>query len=767
MFTDIVGFSRLTNQNPLRARELNEEHQKIIRQYLIKYEGLERQTTGDGFFLEFKSAVQALSCAIEVQQSLHDRNLTRSSENQIQIRIGLHLGDIFEKGSDIFGDSVNVAARLEALAEPQGICLSRTFYELVRSSWSENKFSSMGLFKLKNIDGKTEAFKFKFGWEKTKIGLFKKLWLNLKTIVTVEQWTLASLFLLSLMLLLFIFTKVFVPQLQSAQLSSRKPSSNLTEVTEKKLDSGWTYSVNQTDWNEFILKESWRYADILRGAYTLKNEFQVTQKPAEPAIILGLISDSHRVFLNGHYIGGSEHLSDLAIYSFDPSFLKEPAEKNLLEVKATMRVNLNPGIVLLDDVQPRLGEFSQLTLDHGRYYFHFYILKNVYFVFSFVIFLMSLVYAVYLKNKSEIFYSSLFLLIGSIGYVYYNPWVISKFDYQFLRFIRLSGLLMSSLVLISGYLAVRKKSSWCSRNNILTLFVGLICFFIFNFYPFATAEAFVSSYNQFLFLGSLYVFVVLACCLYTEFSQGNEFKKDSSIEAFVFLAFTFLSLLNILGAFKNGQSDAYFSAQWRAVFYDVGGTVTFLFAVARISIAVFEFTLQKRQNMLNRNKDEFFIELTRVVAEAQSTFEKINRIQKLAHHFLKSEKSILYLVDAKNPKILNLHSANGYTSEIENTKSIEDGFFGYVLHNRRPLLLEDISRDFRFENLNSSELQGTKSGACMLFPLIAEDRIVGIMAFLEKENGHPFNMGDLELGIKMSSFIALLISSSKEYQKVS
>jgi len=118
VFTDIVGFSRLTNIDPLRARELNEEHQKIVRQYLLKYEGLERQTTGDGFFLEFKSAFQAMNCAIEIQQTLHDRNLTRSDENQIQIRIGLHLGDVFEKDNEIFGDGVNIAARLEALAEP-------------------------------------------------------------------------------------------------------------------------------------------------------------------------------------------------------------------------------------------------------------------------------------------------------------------------------------------------------------------------------------------------------------------------------------------------------------------------------------------------------------------------------------------------------------------------------------------------------------------------------------------------------------------------
>ncbi len=764
MFTDIVGFSRLTNLNPLLARELNEEHQKIVRQCLIKCDGLERQTTGDGFFLEFKSAIQAMNCAIEIQQILHDRNLIRSSENQIQIRIGLHLGDIFEKNEEIFGDGVNIAARLEALAEPGGICLSRTFYDLVKSNWSESKFSLAGKAQLKNIQGEQELFKFNFPWNAQKKYRFKSIFKLTRSLFNQEQWTLVSLFLVGFSVLLFVFAKGFLPQFQSGT-TLRGPSAHFDEV---KLNEGWTYSTDRIQWNEYISKHSWSYADLIKDSYELKKEFSINEKPREPAMILGLISDSHRAYLNGHYIGGSEHLSDLALYSIDPSFIKTFPEKNILVVQAHMRPNLNPGLKILEDVKPQLGEFSRLSELQSKYYFKFYILKNIFFVFSFIIFLLSLTYALYLKNKNEIFYSALFLLLGCLGYAYYNPWVTSTFDFQFLRFLKLSCLLMSSVILFSGYLTARGQTRFCFWNNLLGLVIGSSIFSIFQFYPFQSSKEFVTVYNSYLFAGLVYIAFVGTTALVQEIShRKNLYKLNSTLEAYFFLGFTLFNQLNILGSFKNSQTDIFFSSSLRSWINDAGVSITFLFAVARVTIAVFEFTQQKRLNLLNKRKDDFFIELTRVVAESNSINEKVKQIQKLSHQFLKSEKSSLYLVDSSNPNILQLHSAHGYTQELEPKKSASEGAFGYILQNRRPLLIEDIQQDYRFETSHLQDFQDMKSGTCMVFPLIVEQQILGVMTFLDKENHQKFTMSDLEVGLKMSIFVSLLISHLQENRKVS
>ena len=213
--------------------------------------------------------------------------------------------------------------------------------------------------------------------------------------------------------------------------------------------------------------------------------------------------------------------------------------------------------------------------------------------------------------------------------------------------------------------------------------------------------------------------------------------------------------------------EIFFSSSLRSWFNDAGISITFRWAVARVTIAVFEFTQQKRLNLLNKRKYDFFIELTRVVAESKSIPEKVDLIQKSAHQFLKSEKSSLYLISPTDCHLLQLHCARGYTKELEQTKSASEGAFGYILQNRRPLLIEDIQQDYRFESSLRQDFQEMKSGTCMVFPLIVEQQVLGIMTFLDKENHQKFTMSDLEVGLKMSIFVSLLISHLQENQKVS
>lgn len=766
MFTDMVGFSRLTNQNPLLARELNEEHQKIVREFLKKYEGHERQTTGDGFFVEFFSATEAMQCAVEIQQALHDRNLTRSVENKIQIRIGLHVGDIFEKDHEIFGDTVNITARLEPLSEPEGICVSKNFYDLVNANWSATKFKSLGLFQLKNIKGDFELYKFNFGWEAPKKSHIKIIKEYLAVLLRSEQRSLVSLFGIGLFTLAFILGKAFIPQFQNSTVSSRNPASS--ELVQTKFLLGWLSSVNDQDWVSFNPKQSWKYADTLPSKYTLKNDFTISQAPVEPAIILGLIPDSHRVFLNGQYIGGAENLSDLAMYSFDPKLLRPSPEKNSLVVQINSRPQLNPGITLVDGIEPQLNEFNEVRVLHAKYYFKFYILKNIYFVFSFIAFILSLTYAIYLKNKNDIIYSSLFILLGCIHYAYYNPWVSSTFDYQFLRFLRLGCIILSSFVLISGYLASRQKKKFINWNNYLALIVSVFSFSLFNFYPFESTEKFVSAFNTFLLLGLVFTATIAFSSLFTEISQRKELrKKHSSIEPYFFLGFLFLSLTNFLGAFKNGTVDNFFSAQARTTLNDIGIATTFLFAVTRLGLALFEFTKQKRQNLKNKNKDNFFFELTKLISDSDEISNKIEKIQMLSHDFLAASRSTLYVVDPNDSDTLKMQFNRGSSEQLESTKSSLNGVFGYVLKNKRPLLIDDINEDYRFDLSSSNGRKNFKSGSCMLFPLISDDQVLGVLTFSDKQIGHTFVARDLEIGIKVCAFITLLLLAETREKKVS
>src|ERR1700738_4432144 len=118
MFTDMVGYRALAQRDEGLALELLEEHRTLLRPAFLNHQGQEVKTIGDGFLVEFASAVAAVNCAVELQEALARRNLGAPADRELQVRIGIHLGDVVHRGGDIVGDGVNIAARIEPPAEP-------------------------------------------------------------------------------------------------------------------------------------------------------------------------------------------------------------------------------------------------------------------------------------------------------------------------------------------------------------------------------------------------------------------------------------------------------------------------------------------------------------------------------------------------------------------------------------------------------------------------------------------------------------------------
>ena len=123
MFTDMVGYSALSQKDEALALELLEEHRQIVREILARFHGTEIKTIGDAFLLEFRSALEAVQCAIEIQRTFAKRNHDVPHERQIELRIGIHLGDVVRRDGDVYGDGVNIASRIEPLAIRR-ICIS-------------------------------------------------------------------------------------------------------------------------------------------------------------------------------------------------------------------------------------------------------------------------------------------------------------------------------------------------------------------------------------------------------------------------------------------------------------------------------------------------------------------------------------------------------------------------------------------------------------------------------------------------------------------
>src|SRR5262245_22798437 len=152
MFTDIVGFSRQMGSDEARTLRLLETHNWLIQQAVTEHYGHVIKIMGDGFLVDFPSVVNAVQCAQTIQARLHAHNAGKDTEEQIHVRIGIHLGDIVRQDEDVFGDGVNIASRLQALAEPDTICVSQVVYQEVEKKLALGTVASLGQPKLKNIE---------------------------------------------------------------------------------------------------------------------------------------------------------------------------------------------------------------------------------------------------------------------------------------------------------------------------------------------------------------------------------------------------------------------------------------------------------------------------------------------------------------------------------------------------------------------------------------------------------------------------------------
>ena len=163
MFTDMVGYSALTQKNEALALDLLEEHRKILRPFFGKHGGREIETAGDSFFVEFQSAVESTNCAIEIQTALNERNKTEPPERKILLRIGLHIGDVVYVDQQVHGDGVNIAARMEPLAQPGGICISEDVARQIRNK-VPFPVIKLGEEKLKNISMPMDIYCIALPW---------------------------------------------------------------------------------------------------------------------------------------------------------------------------------------------------------------------------------------------------------------------------------------------------------------------------------------------------------------------------------------------------------------------------------------------------------------------------------------------------------------------------------------------------------------------------------------------------------------------------
>jgi len=165
MFTDMAEYTSLTQKDEAQALKVLKTHNRLLRPIFARYHGREIKTMGDAFLVEFGSALEATNCAIEMQRTLDEHN--HQAKERILIRIGIHVGDVVHKGGDLYGDAINIASRIEPLADAGDICISEQVYDQVRNK-IPFPFAKVESRDLKHITFPMEVYKVQLPWMRRK-----------------------------------------------------------------------------------------------------------------------------------------------------------------------------------------------------------------------------------------------------------------------------------------------------------------------------------------------------------------------------------------------------------------------------------------------------------------------------------------------------------------------------------------------------------------------------------------------------------------------
>lgn len=154
---DIAGYSALMQKNEIETVASLKGHQSVILPMIAGFDGHVIDTAGDGVLAEFASVLNAVKCAVAIQETMLERNASLAPERRMQFRIGINQGDVLFDGERIFGDGINIAARLETLCAPGSICISRKVYDEIKGRF-EIRYESLGPQRLKNISEPVHAY---------------------------------------------------------------------------------------------------------------------------------------------------------------------------------------------------------------------------------------------------------------------------------------------------------------------------------------------------------------------------------------------------------------------------------------------------------------------------------------------------------------------------------------------------------------------------------------------------------------------------------
>ncbi len=758
MFTDMVGYSALTEGDEALGLELLEEHRVILRNRVAEFGGREIKSTGDGFLIEFGAVIDAVHCAIQIQTSLFERNLTVPEDRQVRIRIGLHLGDIVDTERDVHGNGVNIAARIEPFAAPGSVAVSQQVLDQVRGQ-IDFPIRKMGRLALKNIESPPEVYRFVLPWElaanrsplKKIAGALRNGLRSLRSPVP-AAYAAAAVGALALGIL---FIRAPAP------LAPRAPAGVTTPIF---LPNQWEIALGngpEKVWRKFDPARAHEFIDEIAGPYELRLKFPVEKTFEHPALVLGLIAQRHEAYLNGQFIGGARKFTSLVSYTLGSAL--STSHENELIVKAESRPSLTPGLYLLPGIAPQIGDFDAITELVSAQHLSYHLVQSIYLAVCTLTALAAFCYALFRRRRKHL-YSALFLVMGAIGVSFYNSYAVESLDYRMYRFLNLLSFAGSCVALCSIELESRGKRRLEKLNNLAGgAFLGI-----------AMVLLLVGPVKPSVFLERLEIlFGVVA--VYAGLTFVSYFGSTS------IRSVSHRSVVRIFGAVLFGITVSIFLAKIPSAFgrpllifnertYDLVRQVAIsypiVFALSIFGIAIADYIRKTRELVYKQRKDDLVLGLAAIVGRSEDYPKTIRLVQSRVAEFLKATRSTVYVLD-ETGKILRADYRYG-SSEVQNVVAdhldADSGIIGYCLKTGAPVWVEDISVDERFREDFSHRFERSqkprtyRTGSFIVAPIQVGRKIFGVITIADRRDGRPFSAQDFCLMHLASKDLSLVLS---------
>lgn len=685
---------------------------------------------------------------------------------------------------DAFGHDVNIAARGQSYAPPGGVALTQVALTELNESL-EIGYSSIGHKRFKNIPESIELFSLEMPWsddfEEERRGVFINLE-TIKELLTSDGYKIGRSNIFDAVLtvgILLLITGVVYGMYVTTRI-------DMQAGKYFRMEDDWNFLVTDSDidvdqvmqitkgWGSIDITKTWSKPDELFGHYWLKKEFKISSQELSdtPSLILGLVSKSHEVYLNGNFIGGSDKFSELVSYSFDTSLIDTSGE-NLLLVKGFSKKTLSPGLRYLPEIGSYIGDYRLVRSAIRSNNLNFHVMRYMYLSISFLFMMISMFYYLFYTHKKHLRYFSLYFMLGGILVLYYTPLISDNLPYYWMRYMKVASVSLSGFVIFSCYLYLIGRPRLERANNLAAFFaLGVISVMLLNegesMGQYAAKYDFVLRVGSYISLSMLvYMFWVSTTEAIQVFSRKRLYTYESVYASACLVASIFICVFIF-----SATHDGFVIEVSRSVRRTLGNFSAFFPIVLTpvlVVMVVLEHSLDNLKFRRSLAKDRLLLDIGREFRECRDVELIIEYTLDKICKFIGVSRATVYIKDGAKDGFLTARCKFGSDEKTDLVRyeiSERDGVIGYVFRTGELLVIDDINADPRFKSVYKNRpTVKYNTGTCMIVPLVYLGDLVGVMTIADKKNGRTFSSSDVRLMLSIAKDLGLMIGTSPEIYK--